>query len=477
MPFSYPALPKGVDAIRVLKLEPGDFVSPLAGTLAPAAFSDRPKYVALSYTWGSSYFDNSKLPLSLNDAKSPAQSPSTSPNRSRSGVSPNPKERKLSSTDQPIPRNLLRPEASASPTATKSSSEINLDGQPFPIGHNLHLALLHLRSPTHSISIWIDAICINQADTMERNSQVSLMAFIYTRATKVVAWLGTKNYPSMTGLLRSMSFEWKAGHTQHFGAFLVGDIKMRYSPKPDLGTFVRILDSSYWKRLWIVQELCLPRILVFMYGSDIWTYEGFKKWEYPQLVQPEASSMQPISGYSEAASRLFETRDKRHTDLMRLETLIERFAKSQCSESRDRIFGLLGCANDIRPFVGRNDRADRLMTHIDSLSSGVKSSYQPQRGIGSIRVDYHCPLYEIWTNLVGFIYFQAKELKHNANILEIVKILRPITENPGKTLMLEERQISIVRTASIIQDALGQKIEEELAGRKPNPVSRRKFAG
>ena len=477
MPFSHPALPTGVDAIRVLKVEPGDFLSPLVGILTPAAFSDRPKYVALSYTWGSSYPDNSKLPISLNDSRSSVQSPGTSPDRLRSRVSAAPKERRSSSTDQPMTEYLPRPGASPPPTTTSTPDGLMLNGQPFRIGHNLHLALLHLRSPTHPITVWVDSICINQADRKERNHQVSLMAFIYTRATKVVAWLGTKNYPPMTGLLRSMSLEWKAGQTQHFGAFLVGESKMRCSPKPDQGTFARILDSTYWKRLWIVQEICLPRLLVLMYGSDIWTYEEFRKWEYLPAVHPETRLTQPILSCSEAASRLLETRDKRHTDMMRLESLIERFAKSECSELRDRVYGLLGCANDIRPFAGRDDRADSLKTHIDSLSSGLKSLSRPQRGMGSLRVDYFCPFYDIWTSVVGFVYFQAKEFERNVSIQEAAKVQELTTGKQGVVPLLEERQISIVRTAGIVQDALGQKVEEEFANHKETSVSRGNYEG
>ena len=303
------------------------------------------------------------------------------------------------------------------------------------------------------------------------------MAFIYTRATKVVAWLGTKNYPPMTGLLRSMSLEWKAGQTQHFGAFLVGESKMRCSPKPDQGTFARILDSTYWKRLWIVQEICLPRLLVLMYGSDIWTYEEFRKWEYLPAVRPETRLTQPILSCSEAASRLLETRDKRHTDIMRLESLIERFAKSECSELRDRVYGLLGCANDIRPFAGRDDRADSLKTHIDSLSSGLKSLSRPRRGMGSLRVDYFCPFYDIWTSVVGFVYFQAKEFERNVSIQEAAKVQELTTGRQGVVSLLEERQISIVRTAGIVQDALGQKVEEEFANHKETSVSRGNYEG
>ncbi|CAE7002187.1 hypothetical protein PTTW11_01351 [Pyrenophora teres f. teres] len=52
MHFTHPVLPMGVDALRILNVRPGDFLSPLVGTLTSIAFKDKPKYMALSYTWG-----------------------------------------------------------------------------------------------------------------------------------------------------------------------------------------------------------------------------------------------------------------------------------------------------------------------------------------------------------------------------------------------------------------------------------------
>jgi hypothetical protein len=444
--FVHPALPVGVDAIRVLRLEPGDYLSPLVGKLTSVAFSEKPKYVALSYTWASSYPDNEKLPVSLSDSRSPG----TSPNRLRIER----KERRSNSVDQPTTEHLSLPKRSSPPDTTNTCNGIMLNGRPFPIGHNLHLAMLHLRSPTHYINIWADAICINQVDYEERNSQVSLMAFIYTRAIKVIAWLGTKYYPPMTSLIRSMALDWKAGRTQHLAASLAGKDTMRSSQRPDIRTLGRIFSSTYWKRLWIVQEMCLPRILVLMYGTEIWTFEDFKQYAYVFCNQNEPRV-------------LFETRDKRHTDIMRLESLVERFAKSDCAELRDRIYGLLGCANDVRPVAGRTGRPDPLRTHIDALSSGQATSIQPRRGMGSLGVDYHCSFYDIWISVVGFVYFKARNSERNTSFTTVAKeIERANREKQKVNPEVEERQFSIVRTASVLQDALGQKVEEELTSDK-----------
>jgi hypothetical protein len=464
MTFLHPALPEGVDALRVLTIEPGDFTNPLTGILIPVAFSDKPKYVALSYTWGGSYWDNTRLPISINDSRILSHSSSSSPERSRSRLSPASGQRRSSSIDQRIA-------GQSPPPIEATNGEIVLNGNPFRIGHNLHLALLHIRSPTHAVDIWVDAVCINQADEQERNRQVSLMAFIYTRATKVVAWIGTKGYPPMTGLFRSMSLEWKAGQTQHFGAFLAGQSILRCSPKPDQGTFARIMDSAYWRRMWIVQEICLPRLLLFMYGSDIWTYEEFKEWDYLRIAQAETRLTQSTLGHPAAALQLLETRDKRHTDMMRLENLIERFAKNDCSDVRDRIYGLLGCANDVRPFAERNGIADSLESHINALTLGLESSYQRQRGMGWLRVDYSCTCYSLWARVVAFAYFQARQLQRKS-ISQVEGSEQAIYNNKQKVSQLpEERQLNIVRVAGIIQNALSEKVEEEMTFIKELSVS------
>jgi hypothetical protein len=59
-----------------------------------------------------------------------------------------------------------------------------------PITKSLHSALVDLRRPSKPFRIWIDQICINQKDEIEKAAQVRLMEPIYTKAAQVVVWLG-----------------------------------------------------------------------------------------------------------------------------------------------------------------------------------------------------------------------------------------------------------------------------------------------
>ncbi|RSM00621.1 hypothetical protein CEP52_009024 [Fusarium oligoseptatum] len=67
-----------------------------------------------------------------------------------------------------------------------------LDGHHVPATANLVSALRHLRPPVGAdpMTLWVDAVCINQADLNERSQQVSMMREIYASAERVVIWIG-----------------------------------------------------------------------------------------------------------------------------------------------------------------------------------------------------------------------------------------------------------------------------------------------
>lgn len=156
----YSPLPVGVDAIRILTIEPaGDFIDPLICSLTPIAFGAKPKFCTIVHLRHAlSFFQEGDLWLAF---------PQALKERLRR-ISTIPHHVKL----VPIIRN----------------------GQLFCVGPNLHRALQHLRSPNIPLNLLVDSICINQSHMDERNAQVSLMSFIYCRAIKVLAWLGTNQY-------------------------------------------------------------------------------------------------------------------------------------------------------------------------------------------------------------------------------------------------------------------------------------------
>jgi Heterokaryon incompatibility protein (HET) len=60
----------------------------------------------------------------------------------------------------------------------------------FKVTKNLHAALLRLRNHSFERILWVDAICINQADDQEKALQVQNMGKIYDQASRVIIWFG-----------------------------------------------------------------------------------------------------------------------------------------------------------------------------------------------------------------------------------------------------------------------------------------------
>ncbi|KAM7211194.1 Heterokaryon incompatibility protein (HET) domain containing protein [Rhypophila decipiens] len=72
-----------------------------------------------------------------------------------------------------------------------STSTIQCNGIPFSVTATLFDAQTRLRMPATARTLWIDAICINQDNPLERAQQVNLMGEIYKGAGRVVVWLGS----------------------------------------------------------------------------------------------------------------------------------------------------------------------------------------------------------------------------------------------------------------------------------------------
>jgi len=71
------------------------------------------------------------------------------------------------------------------------------------------------------------------------------------------------------------------------------------------------------------------------------------------------------------------------------------------------------------------------------------------RGMGVLRVDYNRSYHDIWRQAVKFVFFQGTPIETR------------FQNHPRDDLADHERSISIVRTAGIIQAALGGQVERE----------------
>lgn len=104
---------------------------------------------------------------------------------------------------------------------------IRCNQQALTITGGLAAALKRLRSTSQGRWLWVDAICIDQRDVLERNQQVAMMRDIYMKAETVLIWLGEDGPHSAEAiqmiqnlahifLTRSMTFESKQSALLHY---------------------------------------------------------------------------------------------------------------------------------------------------------------------------------------------------------------------------------------------------------------------
>jgi len=68
--------------------------------------------------------------------------------------------------------------------------QIFVDERPVNVTVNLASALRRLRRRFEDRRLWVDALCINQLDNVNKSHQVNLMKDIYSKAPKAILWLG-----------------------------------------------------------------------------------------------------------------------------------------------------------------------------------------------------------------------------------------------------------------------------------------------
>ncbi|KAF7531303.1 hypothetical protein G7054_g9011 [Neopestalotiopsis clavispora] len=134
-----------------------------------------------------------------------------------------------------------------------------LDGRPcFPVTSNLAAALRHIRHKSLIRYLWIDAICINQADIHERAAQVNMMKEIYSRADSVLVWID-EDLSHHSPCLETLS-KLKDGEC----ADELGADPAFWEP------LIPILRNPYWDRLWIQQEIVsAKKLTIYCRGATI----------------------------------------------------------------------------------------------------------------------------------------------------------------------------------------------------------------
>ena len=336
MKYVYEDLP-GEDFIRLLFVQPTQsFEEDIQCTLSAFPLSGKPEYTALSYSWGMDVDGDASL-----------------------------------------------------------WRRIIINGRQLRITQNLYECLQQMCT-THkwTTPFWIDAVCINQGNVEERNVQVARMGAIYADAREVISWIGNGSSPAEDEEIATIIGCLSARRHLHFrehwiasdsgrrlcvclasAALSASDVYLEKSawntdfPLPECirNLFDRrdVADTlmhaqecmivlsrrRYWRRRWIIQEVCLARSVVIAWAGNLVRadvlYQLYRNLERhmisftwsPQDLGKLGGLLGLRSGYPTTAADSF------------FMSVVLNGEDSFCSDPRDQVYSILSLdpATTVRP--------------------------------------------------------------------------------------------------------------------------------
>ena len=248
------------------------------------------------------------------------------------------------------------------------TTPILLNGQEVSVQRNLEGALRVLSERAEfagRYQLWVDAVCINQANSKERSSQIRKMKSIYGNALAVVAWLGPESEHSdkAIALLKVLS---EAG-TKECGELL----EERLQEDPEylgFGGFMALhdfMDRTYWYRLWIIQEIILgASSVVLRCGSHSISWHTFcngvnflfahlwtaKDSIFAREVHLHYPGQGILNSWSTSSLHLVfrdlwglsRNEEIAGNDYLSFGQLLDLAKPGDCQDSRDKVYGLVG---------------------------------------------------------------------------------------------------------------------------------------
>ncbi|ETS85132.1 hypothetical protein PFICI_03157 [Pestalotiopsis fici W106-1] len=223
---------------------------------------------------------------------------------------------------------------------------IIVDGHKFDINTSLYdvLSMLQSESDGEIVTLWADAICINQSNIAERSSQVAIMADIYRQAKYTAAWLGP------------------ATQSDYMAIELVQHLVKVKNSEPDFKESMRspswhehfvalasLFNKEYWRRMWILQEVHSGQFVRIYYGTRWLPWENYRDvsraFRRHDLDVRGTFMREGLEGTGEYISWVLCYNGPNTLDLEEEEELLGFLAWCQpkrCADPKDKLYALLG---------------------------------------------------------------------------------------------------------------------------------------
>ncbi|KAK1752354.1 HET-domain-containing protein [Echria macrotheca] len=332
------------------------------------------------------------------------------------------------------------------------TADIIVNGKVTKVRANLEAGLRQFRDMEYfreGGKIWIDSLCINQEDIPEKQDQLQMMASIYRYAGNIIVWLGTEADDSDQAIyhLENAGRDFRSEYVEALDSSdpitattwrTMAQIRMETSydalkEKSKIlehemsapffneiaATLYKFFDRPYWRRLWIIQELCMGRSgMPIVCGKRVtqWRYirdgvlklmaildlldERFRE-KFPEQIVARPASLEHVAQIAQLeimchrrkipevpdnqlpliAATWFEYGPLLGSALRRAVALA---SQSECSNSHDRIYGLLSI-----PGLPDLDIKIDYSKHLAQVFTEFSAASKPKRRIGILDGEWH----------------------------------------------------------------------------------------
>ena len=218
------------------------------------------------------------------------------------------------------------------------------------VTESLHAALQKIRLVDQPLTVWADAICINQDDLDERSQQVLLMRKIYSESLRLFVWLGEHGdlYGAAFDFISYVLEKWEYPPGPVLGdplagKSLTGDF---YSKLTDevLSSLDLVFGNSWFRRAWTFQEiLCVPEATILA-GDRTIPYEDLANFANLLHILGGAFRLSEKSSH-QALAQLSDIKEFRNRPIDLL-SLITMTRSRQATDLRDKLYSLIAIASD-----------------------------------------------------------------------------------------------------------------------------------